>query len=168
MPTCYFSPLALENMMMPSSGIVFRVTGPWCGEFTAHRWIPITKASDSELWCFLWSVPEKNGLVNNSEAGDLRRHSARYNVIVMYCTRVEPLTQIPHPIANNFLVGKPWFITSFVIIPVTLMRNGSLRRQLQTMLSTSQLSFSRHTQMTTCIFGMVSFGAYPVIGSESR
>ena len=22
------------------------------------RWIPCTKASDAELWCFLWSVPE--------------------------------------------------------------------------------------------------------------
>ena len=31
----------------------FRVTGPLCGEFTAHRWIPITKASNSELRCFL-------------------------------------------------------------------------------------------------------------------
>ena len=24
----------------------------WCGEFTGHRWIPRTKASDAELWCF--------------------------------------------------------------------------------------------------------------------
>ena len=26
------------------------------GEFTGHRWIPLTKASGAELWCFLWSV----------------------------------------------------------------------------------------------------------------
>ena len=25
---------------------------------TGHRWIPLTKASDVELWCFLWSAPE--------------------------------------------------------------------------------------------------------------
>ena len=25
---------------------------------TGHRWIPHTKASDAELWCFLWSAPE--------------------------------------------------------------------------------------------------------------
>ena len=31
----------------------FRVTGHLCGEFTGHRWIPRTKASDAELWCFL-------------------------------------------------------------------------------------------------------------------
>ena len=29
-----------------------------CRKFTGHRWIPHTKASDAELWCFLWSVPE--------------------------------------------------------------------------------------------------------------
>ena len=39
----------------------FRVTGPLCGEFTGHQWmwIPLTKASDAELWCFLWSAPEQ-------------------------------------------------------------------------------------------------------------
>ena len=31
---------------------------PLCGEFTGHRWIPSKKASDAELWCFLWSAPE--------------------------------------------------------------------------------------------------------------
>ena len=36
----------------------FSVTGHLCGEFTGHRWIPHTKASDAELWCFLWSAPE--------------------------------------------------------------------------------------------------------------
>ena len=24
-----------------------------------HRWIPLTKAGEAELWCFLWSVPEQ-------------------------------------------------------------------------------------------------------------
>ena len=28
-------------------------------EFTGYRWIPLTKASDAELWCFLWSEPEQ-------------------------------------------------------------------------------------------------------------
>ena len=31
---------------------------PFVGEFTRHRWITRTKASDAELWCFLWSAPE--------------------------------------------------------------------------------------------------------------
>ena len=41
-------------MMTSSNGSIFRVTGPLCGEFTGHRWIPLTKASDAELWWFLW------------------------------------------------------------------------------------------------------------------
>ena len=36
----------------------FRVTGHLCREFTAHRRIPRTKASDAELWCFILSAPE--------------------------------------------------------------------------------------------------------------
>ena len=39
-------------IMTSSNGNIFRVTGHLCGEFTGHRWIPRTKASDAELWCF--------------------------------------------------------------------------------------------------------------------
>ena len=70
-------------MMASSNGNIFRVIGPLCGEFTGHRWIPHTKASDVELWCFLWSAPWINGWVNNREAGDLKRHRAHYDVILM-------------------------------------------------------------------------------------
>ena len=57
---------------------------PFVREFTGHRWIPLTKASDAELWCFhslicVWM----NNRVNNREAGDLRRHRAHYDVTVM-------------------------------------------------------------------------------------
>ena len=45
-------------IMMTSSNGIFRVTGPLCGEFTGHRWIPLTKASDAGLLCFLWFAPE--------------------------------------------------------------------------------------------------------------
>ena len=45
-------------MMTSSNGNIFHVTGHLCGEFTGHRWISRTKASDTELWCFLWSAPE--------------------------------------------------------------------------------------------------------------
>ena len=47
------------NMMTSSNGSIFRVTAPFCGKFTGHQWIPHTKASDAELWCFLWSAPEQ-------------------------------------------------------------------------------------------------------------
>ena len=33
-------------------GNIFRITGPLCAKFTGHRWIPLTKASDAELWFF--------------------------------------------------------------------------------------------------------------------
>ena len=45
-------------MMTSSNGSFFRVTGTLWGEFTGHRWIPRTKASDAKLWWFLWSAPE--------------------------------------------------------------------------------------------------------------
>ena len=38
---------------------VLRVIDPLWGEFAGHRWIPLTKASDAELWCFLWSLSEQ-------------------------------------------------------------------------------------------------------------
>ena len=72
-----------QGMMTSLNGNIFRVTGPLCGEFTFHRWIPHTKASDAELWCFLWFAPWINGWVNNREAGDLIRHRAHYDVIVI-------------------------------------------------------------------------------------
>ena len=44
-------------MKTSSIGNIFRVTGPLCGEFTGHRWIPRTKASDAAPRLFLWSAP---------------------------------------------------------------------------------------------------------------
>ena len=32
---------------------------PLCGEFTGNWWIPLTKASDAELWCFLCFASEQ-------------------------------------------------------------------------------------------------------------
>ena len=55
-------------MMTSSNGNIFRVTGPLCGEFTDHRWIPLTKASDAEFGVFFV---------------DLRRHRAHYDAILM-------------------------------------------------------------------------------------
>ena len=57
----------ISAIMMSSNGNIFRVTGPLWGEFTGHRWIPGTKASDAELRCFLWSAC----------------HRAHYDVAVM-------------------------------------------------------------------------------------
>ena len=39
-------------MMTSSNGKKIRVTGHLCGEFTGHRRIPHTRASDAEFWFF--------------------------------------------------------------------------------------------------------------------
>ena len=84
-PSIYLStPMDISLIMMTSSnGKIFRVTGHLCGEFTGHRWIPRTKASNEELW-FPLICAWPNSWVNNGEAGDLRRHRTHYDVTVMY------------------------------------------------------------------------------------
>ena len=42
-----------RHKVTSSNGNIFGVTGHLCGQFTGPRWIPHTKASDAELWCFL-------------------------------------------------------------------------------------------------------------------
>ena len=87
-PSCSFWHCGtIASMMTSSNGNIFRVTGHLCREFTGLRWIPRTKASDAELWCFLWSVPDKRlskqswGWWFETQSGSLWRHS---NVIEMY------------------------------------------------------------------------------------
>ena len=95
------------SMMTSSNGNIFRVTGPLCGEFTGHRWIPRTKASDAELWCFHLICAWINDWGNNREAGDLRRHSAHYDVTIIrernthnvYCAEERKYT-LKYPMEN--------------------------------------------------------------------
>ena len=35
------------------------ITGSSWEESTGDRWIPLIRASDADLWCFLWSAPEQ-------------------------------------------------------------------------------------------------------------
>ena len=60
-------------MMTSSNGNIFRVTGTLCEEFTGHR----------EALMFSLISAWTNGWVNNWGAGDIRRHRAHYDVIVM-------------------------------------------------------------------------------------
>ena len=71
------------RMMTSSNGYSFRVTSHLCREFTGHRWIPCTKASDAVLWYFFLIFAWTNGWVNNRDPGGLRRHGAHYDVTVM-------------------------------------------------------------------------------------
>ena len=45
-------------MKMSANKSIFRVTGHVWGKSTDHRWIPLAKASDTELWYFS-SAPEQ-------------------------------------------------------------------------------------------------------------
>ena len=47
---------------------------------TGHRWIPLTKDSDTELGCFVWSAP---GQMVEQKVGKLERHRAHYDVTAM-------------------------------------------------------------------------------------
>ena len=69
-------------MMTLSNGNIFRVTGPLCGEFTGHRWIP-HKGQRCGALIFSLICAWINDWVNNREAGDLRRHRTHNDVIVM-------------------------------------------------------------------------------------
>ena len=66
--------------MTSSVGNIFHLTGPLCGEFTSDWRIPCTKAGSVMFSLICASI---NGWVNNREAGNLRRHRAHYDVIVM-------------------------------------------------------------------------------------
>ena len=71
-----------HHMMTSSNENIFRVTGHLCRGIHRSRWIPHTKASDAELWCFFICV-WITGWVNNRAAGDLRRYRAHYDVSAM-------------------------------------------------------------------------------------
>ena len=52
-------------MTTSSNGNIFRVNRLVCVEFTGHRWVPPTKGSYAELWCFLWSALEETAEQTN-------------------------------------------------------------------------------------------------------
>ena len=83
----------------------FRVTGLLCGEFTGHRWIPLTEANDAELCYFfylrLW--------VNNREAGDLRRHRTHYDDIVMY-VELRPNSETRNTYQSGLWNKNQWYV----------------------------------------------------------
>ena len=73
---------------------------PVTGEFPAQR--PVTR-SFGVLSIYVWI----NGWVNNREAGDLRRHRAHYDVIVMKSTFYNPVYILRHELVNErrFLIS---------------------------------------------------------------
>ena len=62
------------------SALLYLCAGNWLvtGEFPSQK--PVTRSFDA-----FFDLRAKNDWVNNREAGDLRRHSAHYDVIVLFC-----------------------------------------------------------------------------------
>ena len=94
----------------------------YTGKITSLYWIraqfiPLTKASEVELWCFLWSVPLLKGWVNNRETGDFRCHCAHYDVIVMILDHVG----ITLDCNMNFILGAPSTGMSIILAIDTLL-----------------------------------------------
>ena len=95
----------------------FRVIALLWGKSIGYRWIPRTKVSDAELWCFLWSVPEPTV---EQPMGDLGRHRTHCDVIVMAHRYI--------PVANHWEM----FHTACEFFPPTtqvlLLRTQQCRR----------------------------------------
>ena len=87
------------HMMTSSDGNIIRVTGALLAlcAFSGHRWIPLTKASDAELWFFSLICAWTNGWANNRNAAELRRHGAHYDVIVVTSMNVLLLSKCFSP-----------------------------------------------------------------------
>ena len=94
----------LFSMMTSSNGSIFRVTGPLYGEFAVTGELPHLGQWRGALMFSLICV-SINGLVNNREAGDLRRHRAHYDVTVM---RAHKTTRNRGLNAINALVWVPF------------------------------------------------------------
>ena len=114
-------------MMTSSNGNNFRVTGPLCEEFTTHRRIPLTKASDAELWFFYLSLNKRLskqlwGWWSVTPSGSLWRHFNRHNQgyvpLPLFCD-VRGIMNIVQ-IESEIIVQGNAFKTAFVkhqIIP---------------------------------------------------
>ena len=94
---------------------IFRVTGHLCVEFPGPRWIPRTKASHAEIWCFLWSASvrlqnlpwSKTGLVSRQVLHPLSKlqnwiwsKTGRYKTGLVSNTKIEASLRATKP--------KPW------------------------------------------------------------
>ena len=55
--------------MTSYKGNVFWITGPLCGEFAGHQWIPLIKNINAGRWCFPFMLAGLNKLLNKHLRG---------------------------------------------------------------------------------------------------
>ena len=119
-------------MMTSSNGNIVRVAGPLCGEFTGHRWIPRTEALWRGVSMFYSICARINASVNNREAGNLRRHRAHYDVIVMNITFLGSgmWTNSNHVVMKKENPRKIWIIQIYTLFvqhqQITLIMHAML------------------------------------------
>ena len=89
-------------MMMSSNGNSFRVTGPLWGEFTSHLRIPLKKARDAELWCFLWTASEQT--IETTAIWDA--------ILWRHCNVKSTYTGVSFTLFNGLVLSR--FVSSFM------------------------------------------------------
>ena len=72
-------------------------------EFTGQRWIPLTKASDAELWC--WSAPERMG-VRMSKLWRRWWVETPLRSLWRHCTEWHGPVDVHHEYPGEFLLKK--------------------------------------------------------------
>ena len=125
------------HMMTSSNGN----TGPLWGESTGDRWIPLTKASDAELWCFFmytWT----NAWASSRDTGGLRPRHAYCNVTTMKFGKL------------NCVVVYPTLDYKVELVAIKICNDLTLGYQQSCHLSNNQLA-SRKKRITclTCNTG---------------
>ena len=121
--------------MTSSNGNMFRVTGPLCGEFTCHRWIPPHKGQWRGALVFSFICAWINGWANNRQAGDLRRHRTHYDVTVMVSHTPSKNLKFYHAAQIRFWCTQAlWTVDSFLKrcenLRSTLCWQGEMRPHL--------------------------------------
>ena len=143
----------VDTMITSSNGSIFLVTGPLCGEFTCHRWIPHTKASDGQLWCSLNLRMNKRlskqswGWWSETPSCSLWRQC---NDVGDFCNMLW-ITHIPYDASDATLKNT---LCEYIIIFVTNVFNNRLDILNKTILNKAYLP--RRTLFEVYVFQNVS------------
>ena len=131
-----------------------------------HQWIPLTKASDAELWCLYLICVWTNGWANNRGAGVLRRHRAYHDVTVMQLTGNKLHRNTDEGELRVFLLefnvatapGDYWGVHKQGFTTMTNTQERRLYLKFHSNICSSfRTIFTKATVMSHCIGGMQYF-----------
>ena len=109
------------------------LTGPLWGESTAHRWIPLTKASNADLWCFLWS-PSNKWL---SEQSRRRWFEMSWRSLWRHCNVTALCGEGNSPVTCRFpfSIKEPWCFLRFLCVNKLLNKQSNYRYDITKVMS---------------------------------